>query len=102
MGVVKKWVIKIRQWEIGGKKLGSDPIQINNNNIFHNTNSKAMILGRFHMVRDTVLGRFFLQTGNITATISRHHYCHFPTLSLEHLNLSLRSNLALHSLHTLS
>jgi hypothetical protein len=35
MGGVKKWMIKIGQWEIGGKKLGSDPIQINNNNIFH-------------------------------------------------------------------
>jgi hypothetical protein len=35
MGRVNNLAGKIRQWEIGGKKLGSDPIQINNNNIFH-------------------------------------------------------------------
>jgi hypothetical protein len=35
MGGVNNLAGKIRQWEIGGKKLGSDPIQINNNNIFH-------------------------------------------------------------------
>jgi hypothetical protein len=34
-GGAKKLEGKIRQWEIGGKKLGSDPIQINNDNIFH-------------------------------------------------------------------
>jgi hypothetical protein len=37
MGRINKLADKIRQWKIGGKKLGSDPIQINNNNIFHNT-----------------------------------------------------------------
>jgi hypothetical protein len=35
MGRINKLADKIRQWKIGGKKLGSDPIQINNNNIFH-------------------------------------------------------------------
>jgi hypothetical protein len=30
-----------------------------------------------------------LQAGTNTTTITRHQYHHFPTLSLEHLNLSL-------------
>jgi hypothetical protein len=34
MGRVNKLADKIGRWEIGRKKLGSDPIQINNN-IFH-------------------------------------------------------------------
>jgi hypothetical protein len=35
MGGVNNLADKIRQWKIGGKKLGSNPIQINSNNIFH-------------------------------------------------------------------
>jgi hypothetical protein len=35
MGGVNNLADKIEQWKIGGKKLGSDPIQIKNNNIFH-------------------------------------------------------------------
>jgi hypothetical protein len=54
-------------------------------------------------ISDTVPRRFFfLQTGSNTDTITRHHYHHFPTLSLEHLSLSLRSNLVPHSLLTYS
>jgi hypothetical protein len=49
-------------------------------------------------ISDAVPCRFLLQTGSNTTTITGHHYHHFPTLSLEHLNLSLRSNLALHFL----
>jgi hypothetical protein len=45
MGGVNKLLVKIRQWEIGGKKLGSNPIQINNNNIFHNRMTKNVLLG---------------------------------------------------------
>jgi hypothetical protein len=44
----------------------------------------------------------FATLGSNNTTISRHHCHHFPTLSLEHLSLSLKSNLALHSLLTLS
>jgi hypothetical protein len=44
---------------------------------------------------------FFLQTGRNTTTITRHHFHHFPTFSLERLSISLKSNLALHSLLTL-
>jgi hypothetical protein len=35
MGRVNKLADKIGQWKIGRKKLGSNLIQINNNNIFH-------------------------------------------------------------------
>jgi hypothetical protein len=31
-----------------------------------------------------------LQAGSNTTMITRHHYHHFPTLSLEHLSLSLK------------
>jgi hypothetical protein len=56
----------------------------------------------FYWISETVPRRFLLQTGSNTTLITRHH-CHlFPTLSLEHLSLSLKSNLALHSLLTLS
>jgi hypothetical protein len=40
-------------------------------------------------ISDTVPRRFLLQTGSNTIFITRHHYNHFPTLSLEHLNLVL-------------
>jgi GH18 family chitinase len=40
-------------------------------------------------ISDTVPRRFWLQTGSNTATITRHHYNHFPPLSLEHLNLCI-------------
>jgi hypothetical protein len=53
-------------------------------------------------ISDTISGRFLLQTRSNTTTVTRHHCHHFPTFSLEHLSLSLRSNLALHSLLTLS
>jgi hypothetical protein len=50
-------------------------------------------------ISDTVPSRFLLQAGSNTAKVTRHHFHHFPTLSLEHLSLSLGpSNLALHSL----
>jgi hypothetical protein len=48
-------------------------------------------------ISDAIPRRFLLQTCSNTVTITSHH---FPTLSQEHLNLSLRSNLALLSLHT--
>jgi hypothetical protein len=38
--------------------------------------------------------RFFLKTGCNTTTIARHHGHHYPTLSQEHLSLSLKSNLS--------
>jgi hypothetical protein len=41
-------------------------------------------------IRGTVPPRFLLQTCSNTTTPTRNHYCnHFPTLSLEHLHLSL-------------
>jgi hypothetical protein len=46
---------------------------------------------------DNVPRWFLLQT-----TITRHHCRHFPTLSQEQLSLSLKSNLALYSLLSLS
>jgi hypothetical protein len=36
-------------------------------------------------ISGTVPRRFLLQTFSNTTTLSRHHYHHFPTLSLEHL-----------------
>jgi hypothetical protein len=49
-------------------------------------------------ISDTVPHRFLHQTGSNAAMITRHHCHHFPTLSLEHLSLSLRSSIALHSM----
>jgi hypothetical protein len=40
-----------------------------------------------------VFGFCWRQVAIHTATITRNHYYHFPTLSLEQLSLSLRSNL---------
>jgi hypothetical protein len=37
----------------------------------------------------TVPRRFLLQAGSTTTTFTRHHYHHFPFLSLKYLNLSL-------------
>jgi hypothetical protein len=51
-------------------------------------------------ISDTVPCRCLLQTGCNTTTITRHHCHHFPTLSQEHLSLSLKSNLAQDSLFT--
>jgi hypothetical protein len=53
-------------------------------------------------ISNTIPRRLLLLAGDNTTTITRHHCHHFPTLSLEHLSLSLESNLALHFLHTLS
>jgi hypothetical protein len=36
------------------------------------------------------IGFYLLQTGSDTTLITRHHHHHFPTLSLEHLSLSLQ------------
>jgi hypothetical protein len=59
--------------------------------------------GFFSMgISNNVPRRFLLQTGSNTTTFARHHCHHFPTLSLEHLSLALKSNLALHPLLTLS
>jgi hypothetical protein len=43
-------------------------------------------------ISETVARRFLLQKGSNTTTISSHHCHHFPTLSLEHLSLPLKSN----------
>jgi hypothetical protein len=53
-------------------------------------------------ISDTIPRRFLLQVGSNTTTITSLHCDHFPTLSQEHLSLSLKSNLSLHSLLTLS
>jgi hypothetical protein len=49
---------------------------------------------------DTVPRWFLLQTGGSTTTVTRHHCHHYPNISLEHLILSLKSNLALCTLLT--
>jgi hypothetical protein len=41
-------------------------------------------------ISDTVPHRLLLQAGSINTMITRHHHHHFPTLSLEHLRLSLK------------
>jgi hypothetical protein len=41
-------------------------------------------------ISDTVPHRLLLQAGSNTTMITRHHHHHFPTLSLEHLSLSLK------------
>jgi hypothetical protein len=55
-------------------------------------------------ISDTVPRWFFccIQVAILHTTITRHHCHHFPTLSLEHLSQSLKPNLALHLLLTLS
>jgi hypothetical protein len=51
---------------------------------------------------EIVLHMFLLQTGSKTAMITGH-LCHYlPTLSLEHLNLSIKSNLCSPTLLTYS
>jgi hypothetical protein len=40
-------------------------------------------------ISDTVSHRLLIQAGSNTTMITRHHPHHFPTESLEHLNLSL-------------
>jgi hypothetical protein len=41
-------------------------------------------------ISDTVPHRLWLRAGSNTTMITRHHHHHFPTLSLEHLGLSLK------------
>jgi hypothetical protein len=36
-------------------------------------------------ISGTIPSRFLLQTGRNATTLTRHHFHHFPTLSLEHL-----------------
>jgi hypothetical protein len=45
----------------------------------------------FTGISDTIPCRFLLQAGSNTTTITRHHCHRFPTVSLEHLSLSLKS-----------
>jgi hypothetical protein len=45
----------------------------------------------FMGISDIVPPRFLLKAGSNTTIITRHHYHHFPTLSLEQLNLSLNN-----------
>jgi hypothetical protein len=62
---------------------------------------KATTIVFYTEIRDTIPCRFLLQTGsNTTSVLGITH--HFPTSSIEHLILSLKSNLAVHSLLTLS
>jgi hypothetical protein len=50
------------------------------------------------MQGDRIVGFCYRQVAILLRLLPRQHCHHFPTYSLEHLSLSLKSNLALHSL----